>query len=283
MKRQQKTITLYITNDNKEFTTEADCIAYENHLNHLKLKEFHEKLIDCKFHQRYTIKPVFDSNGTKYDTLLSIIPCVNLAVQDNSYLLVNNYRIKYKLKGKNIVLILYNSAKKIMEYEGTIPSYWMKLSINDLKLAIDNFFIDRSRDNFFKCNFHQADVTEIVNVPIYKDKGDINTQIQSTFEEWNRNRQPKHSDWKILANQSSIFKLGQKVICKDTDSYKYGTPYGIVLNKIYTIENIIYCKCGKEKLLLKDVNSGSTKSCSFCNECNLPTNAYESCRFMIIN
>lgn len=50
-----------------------------------------------------------------------------------------------------------------------------------------------------------------------------------------------------------MFKIGQKVVCKNTDEFKNSTPRGIEKGKIYTIEAVSKCDCGKEVLHLQGV------------------------------
>lgn len=62
-----------------------------------------------------------------------------------------------------------------------------------------------------------------------------------------------------------MFKIGQKVVCKDANGTLTHYPYGIEKNKVYTIKEISKCKCGQELLIL----DGTTpyfgkKECSVC-------------------
>lgn len=50
-----------------------------------------------------------------------------------------------------------------------------------------------------------------------------------------------------------MFKIGQKVVCKNIEGSRNIAPRGIKLREIYTIANIGTCICGKEILHLKDV------------------------------
>jgi len=74
----------------------------------------------------------------------------------------------------------------------------------------------------------------------------------------------------------SNFKVGEKVVAKDLSSQRLGTPFGIVLGEIYEIEGMYNCNCGI-MLLIKNVDSGSLKSCG-CRNGN-PTNSFHSWRF----
>tara|TARA_R110000782_G_C14673991_1_gene399288 strand:- start:424 stop:747 length:324 start_codon:yes stop_codon:yes gene_type:complete len=47
-----------------------------------------------------------------------------------------------------------------------------------------------------------------------------------------------------------MFKIGEKVICKNKEGFATSSPYGIEINKVYTIEAISKCACGKEILHL---------------------------------
>lgn len=75
-----------------------------------------------------------------------------------------------------------------------------------------------------------------------------------------------------------MFKIGQKVVCKNTYS-QTGIVMGIKKGSIYTIEDIITCPdCGDVKLLL-NTSSPSLKTCTKCYYSSLPNNAYMSSRF----
>lgn len=50
-----------------------------------------------------------------------------------------------------------------------------------------------------------------------------------------------------------MFKIGQKVVCKNTNDFKNSTPRGIEKGKIYIIEGISKCNCGKEILHLEGI------------------------------
>lgn len=49
-----------------------------------------------------------------------------------------------------------------------------------------------------------------------------------------------------------MFKVGQKVVCKNVDGVHNFVPTGIEKGRIYTIEAISNCACGKEMLTLKE-------------------------------
>lgn len=79
-----------------------------------------------------------------------------------------------------------------------------------------------------------------------------------------------------------MFKIGQKVVCKDdkNPSSKHGVPRGIVKGKIYEIIGFDKCEfCGLELILLKGIDSGSRKECTCSYIPILPTNAFAAYRF----
>ena len=50
-----------------------------------------------------------------------------------------------------------------------------------------------------------------------------------------------------------MFRVGQKVVCKNSDGINnYFIPKGLVKGKVYTIEAISMCVCGKELLELEE-------------------------------
>ena len=73
-----------------------------------------------------------------------------------------------------------------------------------------------------------------------------------------------------------MFKIGQKVVCKDAKN-----TIGITEGNIYNIEGIIKCsKCNKELLLLNPDFHISFKLC-ICNEW-VPDNSFYSYRFELL-
>ncbi len=75
-----------------------------------------------------------------------------------------------------------------------------------------------------------------------------------------------------------MFKVGQKVVCKNTKSAEQGTPYGIEKGVIYTVIGISTCVCGKELLGLKEVEI-LNKWCGTKNVCLGMSSNYYSFRF----
>lgn len=49
-----------------------------------------------------------------------------------------------------------------------------------------------------------------------------------------------------------MFKVGQKVVCKNIKGFATSIPRGIKLGEIYTIMQIGTCACGQEILHLKE-------------------------------
>ena len=80
-----------------------------------------------------------------------------------------------------------------------------------------------------------------------------------------------------------MFKIGQKVICKDDTASPLkprAYPKGITRGKIYEIAGLDRCEfCGLELILLKGVNSGSRKECICGSWPIFPTNAFLASRF----
>lgn len=76
-----------------------------------------------------------------------------------------------------------------------------------------------------------------------------------------------------------MFKIGQKVVCKNTDALRFGTPTGIYLGKVYTVVGLTYCHdCLREFIEIKEAPF-LNKICGECN-CRLGTcQSYSSFRF----
>lgn len=49
-----------------------------------------------------------------------------------------------------------------------------------------------------------------------------------------------------------MFKIGDRVICKDVSDFELTTPTGIEKGKVYTVIGISKCGCGRETLQLKE-------------------------------
>ena len=49
-----------------------------------------------------------------------------------------------------------------------------------------------------------------------------------------------------------MFKVGQKVVCKNVEAINYGLPNGIKKDKTYTIVGIDNCACGRTVLDLAE-------------------------------
>lgn len=74
-----------------------------------------------------------------------------------------------------------------------------------------------------------------------------------------------------------MFKIGQKVVCKNDKS---PSSKGIVKGKIYEIIGFDKCEfCGLELILLKGIDSGSRKECICSCIPIFPTNAFAAYRF----
>ena len=70
-----------------------------------------------------------------------------------------------------------------------------------------------------------------------------------------------------------MFKIGQRVVCKETRSYNFGQPNGITKGEIYTIAGITNCpNCNSLLLELVEV----LPMRKWCGECDkdLKTNSY---------
>ena len=143
MEARKKEVTVYVSTDNKEFNSENECKKWEDHL---VLDELHKKLIECDFHSRCKIRPYFHNNDIKFigDKYTSKDLAIN-----NSYLLMGGRmgngddRVRYKLRGSIIVMLKYSTDDNEQEYLCSIPSDWVKLNIEELKVEVDNFIAKR--------------------------------------------------------------------------------------------------------------------------------------------
>ena len=141
MEARKKEITVYVSTDNKEFNSEKECKKWEQHI---VLDELHKKLIECDFHSRCKIRPYFHNSDIKF--IGGKYTSKDLA-SNNSYLLMGGRmgngddRVRYKLRGSTIVMIKYSNNEQ--EHLCSIPSDWIKLNIEELKLDVDRFITDR--------------------------------------------------------------------------------------------------------------------------------------------
>lgn len=139
----KKEITVYVSTDNKEFTSEKDCKKWEHHL---VLDELHKKLIECDFHIRCKIKPYFHNSDIKFIGGKYISK--DLA-SNNSYLLMGGRmgngddRVRYKLRGSRILMIKYSTDSNEQEFMCSIPSNWIELDIEQLRIEVDKFIENR--------------------------------------------------------------------------------------------------------------------------------------------
>jgi len=80
------------------------------------------------------------------------------------------------------------------------------------------------------------------------------------------------------------FSIGEEIKCLSDNNNDVGSvPFGIKENKTYIVEGFETCdNCGIEMVLLKDVDSGSSKEC-LCGETGLPRNAFYTKRFVSVN
>lgn len=62
-----------------------------------------------------------------------------------------------------------------------------------------------------------------------------------------------------------MFKIGQKVVCKNIDDFKTSAPYGIEKGKVYTITSVCKCVCGKTALELDEAPT-MERWCGYTNE-----------------
>lgn len=143
MKTETKQITIYIANDNKEFSTENECLKWEIHL---RLDQFHKNLLLCNFHPRCKIIPYYHNRdisaiGNEY-TDKNLSP-------NNSYLLMGGRmgngddRVRYKLHGSTITLLRYSTDDNEQKFICSLPTKWMDLSLDDLQIEVDKFVGER--------------------------------------------------------------------------------------------------------------------------------------------
>lgn len=143
MEVRKKEITVYVSTDNKEFNSENDCKKWEQHL---ILEELHKKLILCDFHSRCKIKPYYHNYDIKF--IGGKHTSKDLA-SNNSYLLVGGRmgngddRVRYKLRGSTIVMIKYSTDDNEQEFLCSIPSGWIELNIEQLRIEVDKFIENR--------------------------------------------------------------------------------------------------------------------------------------------
>ena len=52
-------------------------------------------------------------------------------------------RVRYKLRGSTIVMIKYSTDGNKQEFLCSIPSSWIDLKIEDLKIEVDKYIVNR--------------------------------------------------------------------------------------------------------------------------------------------
>lgn len=143
----KKEVTVYVSTDNKEFSSASECKKWETHL---KLSKLHQNLLMCDFHSRCVIVPYFHNStimfiGNKH-TSKDLAP-------NNSYLLMGGRmgngddRVRYKLRGSTIAMLRYSTDSIEQTFLCSIPSKWIDLSIDDLKTEVDKFVAKRNIGN----------------------------------------------------------------------------------------------------------------------------------------
>lgn len=143
MEARKKEITVYVSNDNKEFRTEKECKKWEQHL---VLDGLHKKLIECDFHSRCKIRPYFHNSDIKF--IGGKWTSKDLGT-NNSYLLMGGRmgngddRVRYKLRGSTIIMLKYSTDDSEQEFLCSIPSNWIDLDITSLKIEVDKYIINR--------------------------------------------------------------------------------------------------------------------------------------------
>lgn len=87
-----------------------------------------------------------------------------------------------------------------------------------------------------------------------------------------------------LKNSNIMFKIGQKVICKDVSrNIQFGTtPRGIQMGHIYEITKISKCPCCNSELLELSNTPTLNKWCGKCDNHLGYNNFYHSWRFELI-
>jgi hypothetical protein len=126
-----------------DYPSESDCKKREQHL---ILDELHKKLILCDFHSRCKIRPYYHNFDIKFIGGKYISK--DLA-SNNSYLLMDGRmgngddRVRYKLRGSTIVMIKYSTDDNEQEFLCSIPSSWIGLNIEQLRIEVDKFIENR--------------------------------------------------------------------------------------------------------------------------------------------
>jgi hypothetical protein len=143
MEKRIKQITLYVSNDNKEFLSEKDCKLWEQHL---KLDQLHKNLIQCDFHGRCKIRPYYHNTEIKFIGGRNTSKDLS---SDNSYILMHgrmgngNDMVRYKIHGSTIVMLKYSTDSNDQEFLCSIPSSWIDIPVDNLKTEVDKFLENR--------------------------------------------------------------------------------------------------------------------------------------------
>lgn len=144
MKKIDKVVTFYVSEDGIEHETEEKCREWDKHL---VLKGFHERLFNLGFHIRCKIVPYhfyseicFIGDGRRSKELS----------KNNSYVLASgrysehgDERVIYKSIGTKIRLLIYNTEEMEYRYQFSIPKKWIELTIDELKIEVEEFLKNR--------------------------------------------------------------------------------------------------------------------------------------------
>lgn len=161
MEARKKEVTVYVSTDKREFNSEKECKEWEQHL---VLDELHNKLIECDFHSRCKIRPYFHNTDIKF---IGGKYTLKELASNNSYLLMGGRmgngddRVRYELRGSTIVMIKYSTDNNEQEYLCSIPSSWIKLSIEYLKSEVNDFI---SKRKIFKKEVNTTSTVSYVEV-----------------------------------------------------------------------------------------------------------------------
>lgn len=135
-----KVVTFYESLDGILFDSKEECVEHESNIG---IQNLHNKLIECDFHQRFSIEPYF------HNVLIENLgKRVQKELDDrNSFRLMSgrmgngDCRVRYKKRNKNIILLRYNTDNFEQEhYLGKLPIEWLDMDLTSLNVAVNDYF-----------------------------------------------------------------------------------------------------------------------------------------------
>lgn len=143
MKEIEKVIKFYVSEDGKEYDSKEKCLEHEKFL---KIRLLHYKLNQLNFYKRFKIVPYFHNYQV-----------TNIEPNDKGFYESKNFyytlvsgrmgnsddKIRFKIRGNNILLLRYNNDDQEQHYVGKIPKNWLDLTLEELSIEVEKYISNR--------------------------------------------------------------------------------------------------------------------------------------------